>query len=194
MTRIALQVATWAVAALMAVLLLVVILIPRLTGWVPLTVLSGSMEPTIPTGSLVVVERLHGEADLTGIGTGDVITFMPHPDDPTLVTHRVVSAGTRADGTTVFVTQGDANAAADPEPVGAQQVRGTVRYHVPYAGHLSRLLNVEQKRTGVFLAAALLFGYAGVQVVRALRPASSATEGVRLAHRRPMAGAHRSSR
>lgn len=159
----------WGLAGLVIVLLAVMIVIPRLTGWIPLSVLSGSMEPTIPTGSMVVVAPIEGEEDLAALSTGDVITFMPRPDDPTLVTHRVISQGVRTDGSTVFTTQGDANGAPDRAPVEAQQVRGVVRYHVPYAGHLSLLLNVEQKQTGVLLAALGFFGYAGFQAVRAVR-------------------------
>lgn len=161
---------TWAAAVLAVVLLTVMVLIPRLTGWVPLTVLSGSMEPTIPIGSLVVVERLDGQQpDLSGIEVGDAITFMPNPNDPTLVTHRVVSTGGRADGTPVFITRGDANGTNDPGPVSAEQVRGVVRYHVPYAGYVSTVLNVEQKQQGVVVLAGVLFLYAGLQVVQSVR-------------------------
>lgn len=167
-----LNLAAWALAALVLALLAVMIVIPRLTGWVPLTVLSGSMEPAIPTGSMVAIERIDGEADLAGIGTGDLITFMPRPEDPTLITHRVISQGARADGTTVFITQGDANNAPDPDPVGAEQIRGKVRYHVPYAGHLSTLLNVEQKQNGLVIVASGLFAYAGFQALRTLRGAA----------------------
>ncbi|WP_162802055.1 signal peptidase I [Ornithinimicrobium murale] len=159
----------WGLLLLVGCLLTVMVLIPRLTGWVPLTVLSGSMEPTIPTGSLVVVERLQGEGDLAEVAVGDVVTFMPRPQDPTLVTHRVVSIGGRADGSTVLVTKGDANGANDPDPVAAEQARGLVRYHIPYAGHLSTVLNVEQKKHGVIAVAGLLFAYAATRVVRAVR-------------------------
>lgn len=156
---------TWALAALATALLVVLIVIPRLTGWVPLTVLSGSMEPAIPTGSMVAVERIEGEADLERIDVGDVITFMPRPQDPTLVTHRVISQGALADGGTVFVTQGDANQSPDPAPVDARQIRGKVRYHVPYAGYLSDVLNTGQKRTGVVIVAGVLFVYAARQAL-----------------------------
>ena len=168
-TKHILNILTWLLFLLAGVLLAVMVLIPRLNGWVPLAVLSGSMEPTIPTGSMVVIERVQGEADLAGIRTGDVITFLPRPDDPTLVTHRVMSQAVRADGSTIFVTRGDANSADDPDPVGATQIRGVLRYHVPMAGRLSLLLDVEQKRTGVIVVAGGLFLYAGWQVIQAVR-------------------------
>lgn len=160
---------TWAAAAAALTLLFATVLLPRLTGWVPLTVLSGSMEPSIPAGSMIAVEPLHGEEGLRQIDVGDVVTFMPWPDDPTLVTHRVHSLGATVDGETVLTTQGDANDSVDPEPVGAPQLRGKVRYHVPYAGSLSTVLNTDQKRTGLTVVAAGLFGYAGWQVLSAAR-------------------------
>lgn len=167
----------WAVAVGALALLVAMVLVPRLTGWVPLTVLSGSMEPSIPAGSMIAVEPLHGEEGLHQVEVGDVVTFMPWPDDPTLVTHRVHSVGTTVDGETVLTTQGDANDAVDPEPVAAQQLRGKVRYHVPHAGRLSTVLNTDQKRTGLTVAAAGLFGYAGWQVLSAARARRAAKRG-----------------
>ena len=73
-----------------------------------LTVVSGSMEPHLPLGSLVVVVP----RDANTVRTGDVITFNP-PDDPSrTVTHRVVDVRV---GTEPQVrTRGDANPVADP--------------------------------------------------------------------------------
>lgn len=145
------------------------VLVPRLMGWVPLTIMSGSMEPTLPVGSQVVVERIDGAADVDKVGVGDVITFLPQPDDDTLVTHRIVGQSIRPDGTKTVTTRGDANGADDPDPVGAQQIRGKMRYHIPFAGYLASTLNTEQKGIGTFVVAALLFGYAGWQLLISLR-------------------------
>lgn len=145
------------------------VLVPRLMGWVPLTIMSGSMEPTLPVGSQVVVERIDGAADVDKVGVGDVITFLPQPDDDTLVTHRIVGQSIRTDGTKTVTTRGDANGADDPDPVGAQQIRGKMRYHIPFAGYLASTLNTEQKGIGTFVVAALLFGYAGWQLLISLR-------------------------
>lgn len=166
------------VLALAAVgaLLLAVVVVPLALGWVPLTVLSGSMEPTVPTGSQVVVAPLEGEADAAGLGTGDVVTFMPRPDDPTLVTHRIVGVAVDGEGRRSFTTRGDANAAPDADPVTATQLRGLVKYHVPWAGYAATLLDAEQKRGGVVLVAAALFGYALWQLVGAVRDRGRRTD------------------
>lgn len=150
-------------------LLLALVVVPLVMGWVPLTVLSGSMEPTIPTGSQVVVQPVETLEEAAQLTTGDVITFMPHPDDPTLVTHRVVGVALGADGEPSFTTQGDNNSAPDEESVTAVQLRGVVQYHVPYAGYLATALDFDQKRMGVVLAAVALLGYALWQLVGALR-------------------------
>jgi signal peptidase len=162
--------------AVVAALLLAVVVVPLVLGWVPLTVLSGSMEPTVPTGSQVVVAPLEGEDDAAGLSTGDVVTFMPRPDDPTLVTHRIVGVAVDGEGRRSFTTQGDANAAPDAEPVTATQLRGLVKYHVPWAGYAATLLDPEQKRGGIVLVAAALFGYALWQLVGAVRDRARPTD------------------
>ncbi|WP_341359344.1 signal peptidase I [Georgenia sp. M64] len=165
--RAVVTVAGWLALAVVAALALAMVVVPHLAGWVPLTILSGSMEPTIPTGSQVVVEPVRGEAATAALAPGDVVTVMPYPNDPTLVTHRVVARAVAADGTVVLTTRGDANDAADPWPLTATQVRGVVRYHIPYAGYLATALDGDQKRTGTAALAVALLGYAGIQLVRA---------------------------
>ncbi|GAA1634922.1 signal peptidase I [Georgenia ruanii] len=176
------NVVLWLVLAAVAALAAVMVLIPRVMGWVPLTILTGSMDPTIPAGSQVVVETVDGEADAAQLTIGDVITFMPHPDDPTLVTHRIVARTLSSDGTVSFTTQGDANNAPDEWTLTATQIRGVVEYHVPYAGYLATALDGSQKQTGVGLAAAALLAYAVVQLLGALRqhrrPAPVAAAGI----------------
>ncbi|MFI7580430.1 signal peptidase I [Kocuria sp. M4R5S9] len=177
MARRAVHAVLAALLAAVAALLLAVVVVPLVLGWVPLTVLSGSMEPTVPTGSQVVVQPLEGEADAAGLSTGDVVTFMPHPDDPTLVTHRIVGVAVDGEGRRSFTTRGDANAAPDADPVTATQLRGVVQYHVPWAGHAATLLDAEQKRGGIVLASAALFGYALWQLVGVARDRGRRADG-----------------
>lgn len=89
---------------------------------------SGSMEPSIMTGSLVVVRP----ADSYQIG--DVITFTSrYASVPT--THRIIDAYTEG-GRTWFVTKGDANEEADGRAVPAQNIVGKVIYDVPRLGYV----------------------------------------------------------
>lgn len=164
MAAILARVITALVLLTLVVLLILLVVVPRAAGWVPLTVLSGSMEPAIPAGAQVVVQPLETEANLVEVEVGDVITFMPYPDSDTLVTHRVVAVGFQADGAVSLTTRGDANRVDDPQPVTVDQARGLVRYHVPYAGHLAGAISAQYKQIGIVVGAALLFGYAAVQV------------------------------
>lgn len=163
--RFASQVFLWLVilAAVAAVALAVAI--PRIAGGTPYTVLTGSMEPDLPPGTLVVVRPVDAE----DIALGDVITFQLESGKPTVATHRVVAVGTRLDGEQVFTTQGDANGIPDRNPVRAVQVQGRLWYSVPYLGHLNSVLTGRQRQSAVLVVAALLVGYAAFMFVAALR-------------------------
>lgn len=83
-----------AVCSVLGTLLLIIIVatylpitIPRAFGYEIYTVISGSMEPAIPTGSLVYVKYIQPEE----IQTEDVIAFYGTDADGSIVTHRVVS-------------------------------------------------------------------------------------------------------
>jgi len=88
---------------------------------------SGSMEPAIATGSLVVLTK----ADAEDVDVGDTITF-DRPDGVSgTVTHRVVAI---RDG--AFVTKGDANASPDPWLVPATGTQWRHRFDVPFLGYV----------------------------------------------------------
>lgn len=163
--RFASQVFLWLVilAAVAAVALAVAI--PRIAGGTPYTVLTGSMEPDLPPGTLVVVRPVDAE----DIALGDVITFQLESGKPTVATHRVVAVGTRLDGQQVFTTRGDANGTPDRNPVRAVQVQGRLWYSVPYLGHLNSVLTGRQRQSAVLVVAALLIGYAAFMFVAAVR-------------------------
>lgn len=126
----------WSALLLLAVLLavslaLAVAVVPAVVGGSTLTVLSGSMEPTLPVGSVVVV-RPRPPAE---IAVGDVITFLardPASDATRVVTHRVVEVLPGPE----FRTRGDANPDPDPGLVAAADVRGVRWYSVPWVGGL----------------------------------------------------------
>ncbi|WP_167305850.1 signal peptidase I [Nocardioides euryhalodurans] len=133
------------------------ILVPKATGARPLTVLSGSMEPTYDIGSVVVVRPV----DTDELAIGDVITFQPVSDDPRLTTHRIDGFAFGAEGKQ-FVTKGDNNDTVDLEPVSADQVRGEVWYSVPLVGYVSVWLAGGWVRTAINLFAVALLLYGGV--------------------------------
>jgi signal peptidase I len=79
-------------------------------GMEPLVVRSGSMEPTIATGSMILVKRI----DAAEIKVGDVVAV--ERPDRTRVTHRVLGVERRG-ATAELTMKGDANEDADPVPV-----------------------------------------------------------------------------
>jgi signal peptidase len=111
------------------------LVIPRLANWTVLVVLSGSMEPVMPTGGLALVEPV----DAAAIKVGDVVTF-PIPDHPgALVSHRVTAIELDA-GIPVLLTKGDANETPDAWRTPASSVSGKVAVTVPYLGHAAQLM------------------------------------------------------
>lgn len=85
-----------------------------------------SMQPAIPIGSVVVVDRI----DPSQIQASDVITFRAPSGG--VVTHRVMSI--LAAGELAFTTRGDANPADDPVAVPASSVIGRVEESIPGIG------------------------------------------------------------
>lgn len=88
---------------------------------------SGSMEPSIMTGSVVLVVPKETYAE------GDVITFTDEKRIST--THRIVESYFEK-GTTMFVTQGDANKQEDMTPIPQSSVVGSVAFSIPYVGYI----------------------------------------------------------
>lgn len=97
------------VLVILVVILALLLVGVRLVGLRPMCVLSGSMEPTYHTGSLIYVKPCAPE----DVQVGDAITFVLN-EDLDVVTHRVISIDAENEH---FYTQGDANDAPDGAPV-----------------------------------------------------------------------------
>jgi signal peptidase len=152
---------SWALLALVVAGAVALVVVPKATGSVPLTVLSGSMSPTYEPGSVVVVRPTPVEE----LQVGDAITYQIRSDDPTVVTHRIVGVTIDGRGSRGFVTQGDANGAPDAQPVIADQVRGRVWYGVPYVGYLSSWLTGTRREVVTAVAAGGLLAYGAFTVL-----------------------------
>jgi signal peptidase len=149
-------------AATVAGALVVVVLLPRATQGSAMTVLTGSMTPGIPVGSIVMVRPV----DPSTLQVGDVATYQAEPGKSAYITHRIAKIDTTA-AQTEFTFKGDANRGPDLDPVVAKQIRGEVWFHVPYLGSVRDALH---GKGGVTLWATLLLaGYALSQVGAGLR-------------------------
>ncbi len=96
-------------------------------GYSMFRVVTGSMEPTIPTGALLIAQ----ETSVEEIRTGDIICFRTREEEIVgkIVTHRVVERLESAEGSVLFRTQGDANLAADSYFVEQDHLIGKVIWH-----------------------------------------------------------------
>lgn len=95
-----------------------------------LTVMSGSMEPTISTGD-VVVARQTSPMD---VRVGDIVTFRDPLNTERLITHRVREMHVQGDDV-VFVTKGDANTGEEQWALPKEGTIGRVAFHVPKLGY-----------------------------------------------------------
>ena len=106
------------------------LLAPYLFGYQPLAVLSGSMEPDYPVGSILYVNKSIKPDELK---VGDVITFSL--DDQTVATHRLVQID---EAKQEFVTKGDANDTADGARSFDTLIGRASTFAVPYLGYISQ--------------------------------------------------------
>lgn len=102
--------------------------VPRVTQGAALSVLTGSMAPELPVGSLVLTRSV----DPASLRVGDVVTYQ-QSGSANLVTHRIVAIS--ADHSS-FTLRGDANPMPDPQAVPASAIRGKVWADLPYLGAL----------------------------------------------------------
>lgn len=144
------------VALVLAVLAAVVlIIVPMATGSQTYSVLTNSMRPHLPPGTLLI-SRPAAFADLE---VGDVITYQLESGRADVITHRIVSTSADQEGNTQLITRGDNNSLADEAPVREVQVRGKLFYAVPYAGFLANWLGNQDRGMGAQIAALALIGY-----------------------------------
>lgn len=153
----------WTLLAASVAAVVALVAVPRLAGAQPYTVVTGSMAPAMPPGTVVVVKP----EPFDRIRQGDVITFQLESGQPDVVTHRVVGIDV-VEGQTRLRTQGDANPAADADAVRPEQVRGTVWYHVPWIGYLGTLMDSGAKDAALRIIGAGLVAYAAFVCLAAL--------------------------
>lgn len=140
---------------------------PEIFGYQLKSVLSGSMEPGIQTGSIIAVKSVD-EEEKPNFQAGDVITFMG--EEGNLITHRITETASTDSGV-VYTTKGDNNNAPDSTPVLAENVVGFYNgFTIPYAGYV---INFVQSPNGsilfMIIPGVLLIGYSAFTVWSTLR-------------------------
>jgi signal peptidase I len=100
-------------------------------GFKALSVPTGSMRPTIPPGSLVLMHRV----PLSSLKVGDVITYTNPLTMKSTITHRIIKTYKIDGKVPAFITKGDANLSPDVPVVGGL-VQGKAVWHVPVVGRV----------------------------------------------------------
>lgn len=172
----------WAHRVLSALLSLVVVLLAvgfavaaiavKSGKWEASSVLSGSMEPKLPTGSVVIAQR----EPVTSLKVGDIVIFH-RPDEPDRqVVHRIVKITRSAQGP-VLETKGDANRTKDPWHVRPRDdTAWIVRHDVPYIGYVVTSIHTETGfRVLLGAAAVLIVGGTVVLLWRPKKPTPQTT-------------------
>jgi signal peptidase len=128
-------------------------------GWQLRGMLTGSMEPSISRGSLVVITPAQHPVDV-----GAVVAFADPFDRRRILAHRVIEIVRSSAGNLNYRTKGDANQREDPRPIPDEEVIGHVAWRVPAVGAFMQRMRTP---TGVGIA----FGapLVGLVVERALR-------------------------
>lgn len=105
-------------------------------GWRVDLVCSGSMDPELKVGTLLVTRPVEPEEILVG----DIITFSPKGITlgENMVSHRVI--GIEEASPLYFRTKGDANDNPDPFMVPTRNLLGRISFKIHYVGYIASFL------------------------------------------------------
>ncbi len=104
---------------------------------VPSVVVTGSMEPLIYPGDVILIRQMQTEEQLRSLAEGDVIQFQR---DNIRITHRIVEVIDDGLGNLTFRTKGDNNSTEDSRLVHPNDIKGTLVKVVPKVGYPALLI------------------------------------------------------
>jgi len=133
----------WAIAIFMVV--------PEIFGLHPYIVLSGSMEPKVPVGSVVYVRKIKENPKIN-----DIVAFQLENGEEVL--HRIIEQ--KEDGT--YITKGDANNTIDGVKLKKDNITGIYAMHIPQIGYLVSILDAKVIQIGNFQIPAFISVIIGV--------------------------------
>lgn len=107
----------------------VIMLLGIISGIRPCSVISGSMEPNLPTWSLCFIDT---RISYDEIQTGDIVVYNRRSDNMRII-HRVIEITPEG-----MITKGDANSVFDGLSVGRDNLYGKSLFYIPYLGCLGR--------------------------------------------------------
>lgn len=116
--------------------------VTNLVGFRFYTIVTGSMEPTIPTGSMVLVKSLAPGEDPQ---VGGIVTFKAtRLGDPIVLTHYLREIQVEDDGQVRYITRGENTDHDDDYVTHREDLLGTYVFHMPFLGRLGQFLRSTQ--------------------------------------------------
>lgn len=129
-------------------------MVPMAFHWEPTIVMSGSMEPRVMTGDVIVAMPVPQDKIKEVVQVGQVLLAKNAEKPGTLITHRVIQV--LPDGTG-YLTKGDANRSQDDIPLLPENIKGIERIRVPYIGIPFQALKTGDPLPAVIFLLAIIF-------------------------------------
>lgn len=123
---------------------------PDLFGYKSMIVLSGSMEPTIMKGDLIIVKKVNSNY----LKAKDIIAF--RNKDKTITSHRIIKVD-KIDSKLYFKTKGDNNNTMDEDVVVAKDIEGIYVSRIPELGNFLMYIQTIQGFITVTMFLLLIF-------------------------------------
>lgn len=147
---------------------------PAAIGWSSHAVRSGSMEPSLPFGSVVAIDP---SIETGSFGPGSIISYADPGRPDVRVTHRVTGVEWHEGAIVGYRTKGDANISVDTMIVPVDDVYGVARLVVPYAGLPSAWMATEQwLKLVLFSAASVVASVLAADTIRRYVAGPSASQ------------------
>lgn len=152
----------------MLILICIPFTVPKAFGLSIYEVITDSMTPEYPVGSVIYVEKIQPEK----VKVDDVITFSIGTDTSQVMTHRVVTIDSENQ---TFTTKGDANKDVDVSPVAFQRVLGKPVYSIKHMGVWVQVFESTEGRVllGVLLVLVFALWFAGDHIEPKMQPENS---------------------
>jgi signal peptidase len=115
-----------------ALCVIIVFFSTGMLGFQTSVIYSGSMNPTLGVGDVVIIT----EIDISDIDIGDIIQYEKEDMNIPII-HRVQEIKEFEEGSKYFITKGDANNIPDPDPVYGSNIRGKIIFSIPKIGWIS---------------------------------------------------------
>ena len=137
------------IIVIMVIFMCIPFVVPKVIGVNAYEVVTSSMAPELPVGSVVYVQTCKADE----VKVGDIISFYVGTDEENIISHRVVEINVDEQGDFFFITKGDANSDIDSMQVDVKHFVGKVKFKINNISWLVRLFDTS---TGIIILIGLI--------------------------------------